>query len=146
MFNKGILSLYRRDRREREGHYRIIDDKLAMVEKWHESLEQLSLRDEYQYGDVGSCTKHFDRYLKIQDVVKSKNPLVDFLVLSPSEIEALMSQCLDTYPGEKFSDLSERQIREEYIEMKSNWPKTQSDWIHLYKSMKSHLDKAPMAR
>lgn len=139
----GTISLYPREKKGYECHYRIIDESLVRVEDSHQSLEDFSLRNSRL---ITSSTKikeyihHFDKNLS--RLKPTHDPEQDLVLLSPKELEVVKLHYHKFYPGREFIDLERQEIEIVVDNMKYLWNRDTSFWVKHYRETKTQMDKA----
>jgi len=137
LWEEGVVTLRRRRTRGNTAHYKIIDESFARVEQVHDSLEELQIRKS-ELMEAGPWIKQFESY---KDLVPSKDPWKDFLILSPVEIESLRDNCCEYYPERSFYDLDIDDLKKVLDELQSFWDLESKNQANSYKDIKSYLDK-----
>lgn len=121
---EGVVELYYRLKGDPHPHFRIIDDRLALVEKVrHEPLFPLNLRTFYTKIDKNRQPEEFQRYLVEFNTYTKKNNLItnprkQYLLLRSSEIRGIMK--IAKQQGKDYDALTKSQIERLLEEVRSS--------------------------
>lgn len=108
---EGVIDLYYRPQRGREGHFRILDDKKILYQPWHNPAQQLNRRAPHQLISRDEEPVKFKAYAEeFANYMKDENkyPAKKFVLLQTSELRELAA--LANKVGKEFDLMTQDQI------------------------------------